>query len=89
MSSLHGTTAQVPLDPATSPSARLDDIAPDAPGESRISDLVGPAITFCLFIGVWYLIAMVLLPPHKRFLLPPPHRVITEGSSSPFSSAWH
>ncbi len=79
MSAPQGATAQVPLDPATSPSARLDDVAPDAPRESRLSDYVGPFITFCLFIGVWYLVATVLLPEHKRFLLPAPHRVISEG----------
>lgn len=79
MNALQGSTAQVPLDPATPPSARLDEFAPDAPKESRASDLVGPLVTFCLFIGVWYLVSMVLLPPHKRFLLPPPHRVIAEG----------
>lgn len=34
---------------------------------------------FVLFIGVWYLVSGVLLPPHKRFLLPAPHTVVAEG----------
>jgi NitT/TauT family transport system permease protein len=45
----------------------------------KISDYVGPAITFGLFIGVWYIISGVVLPEHKRFLLPTPHEVIDEG----------
>ena len=52
MSTLQGSTAQVPLDPATPPSARLDDVAPDTRDKNRASDLVGPLVTFCLFVGV-------------------------------------
>lgn len=45
----------------------------------RLIDLVGPAVVFVLFIGAWYLLALVVLPQEKRFLLPTPHRVIREG----------
>lgn len=45
----------------------------------RRSDLVGPLVVFVLFIGLWYLLSLVVLPPQKRFLLPTPHRVIREG----------
>ena len=39
----------------------------------------GPLVVFGIFIGAWYLVSGVLLPAHKRFLLPPPHRVVSEG----------
>ena len=41
--------------------------------------VVGPLAVFGAFIGVWYLVAGVLLPEHKRFLLPMPHTVVREG----------
>lgn len=46
---------------------------------NRTADLAGPLVVFAAFIGLWYLLADVLLPVHKRFLLPPPHRVVSEG----------
>ena len=45
----------------------------------RFSDYFGPAVVFGFFIAVWYLLANVILPQQKRFLLPSPHRVLTEG----------
>ena len=40
---------------------------------------IGPAITFALFIGVWYFFSFVLLSERRRFLMPPPHQVANEG----------
>jgi NitT/TauT family transport system permease protein len=37
--------------------------------------LVAPAVVFALVIAVWYLFAEVLMSPHRRFLVPPPHEV--------------
>lgn len=45
----------------------------------RLVTAAGPSAVFALFIGLWYLVSLVLLPEHKRFLLPPPHRVVSEG----------
>jgi ABC-type nitrate/sulfonate/bicarbonate transport system permease component len=45
----------------------------------RFTDFAGPAVVFALFIGVWYLLSLVILPQEKRFLLPTPHRVVREG----------
>lgn len=40
----------------------------------------GPAIiAFAAFIGVWYLISVVVLPSHKQFLLPRPDIVLTDA----------
>ncbi len=49
--------------------------------QQRISirDLIGPVVVFAMFIGFWYLLSSVLLPVHKRFLLPRPDQVITDG----------
>ena len=60
-------------------SASVDEIIHEDKDGFKISDYVGPAITFGLFIGLWYLISGVVLPDHKRFLLPTPHEVIDEG----------
>jgi NitT/TauT family transport system permease protein len=57
----------------------VDEIIHEQKDGFKVSDYVGPAITFGLFIGVWYLISGVVLPEHKRFLLPTPHEVIDEG----------
>ena len=56
-----------------------DDVIVDNREHVRASDLVGPAVVFALFIGAWYLLSTVILPEHKRFLLPTPHQVIKEG----------
>ena len=46
---------------------------------AAVSSAAGAAGLFAVFTGLWYLLSCVLLPPHKRFLLPPPHRVLTGG----------
>jgi NitT/TauT family transport system permease protein len=57
----------------------LEDTVPDRRERFTLTDYAGPAVVFVLFIGVWYLLSQVILPPQKRFLLPTPHRVISEG----------
>jgi NitT/TauT family transport system permease protein len=37
---------------------------------------VPPFLLFVAIMGVWYLVSYVLLDPERRFLLPPPHRVV-------------
>ena len=59
--------------------ATIDEIIPEQKDGFKISDYIGPIITFILFIGVWYLVSNVILPPQKRFLLPTPHKVIEDG----------
>ncbi|MEY4365761.1 MAG: hypothetical protein RLZZ305_1105 [Actinomycetota bacterium] len=49
------------------------------PGSARMTDIAGPVVVFVMFIGLWYLVSEVLLPSHKRFLLPAPHTVVREG----------
>ena len=38
---------------------------------------VPPFLLFAVVIGVWYLVSYRVLDPERRFLLPPPHRVVT------------
>jgi NitT/TauT family transport system permease protein len=41
-----------------------------------IATLVPPLVTLAVFMGIWYYVSYVALDPDRRFLLPPPHRVI-------------
>lgn len=43
------------------------------------AQMVGPVLVFFAAVGLWYLLSKVMLPPHKRFLLPSPDKVVTEG----------
>ena len=57
----------------------VNEVIVETPSRRRLSDFAGPAVVFALFIGIWYLLSTVILPPQKRFLLPTPHQVITDG----------
>lgn len=79
MNASNGIKVANTVDQSVPPSLRVDD-APRENGERNlVSDFAGPIVVFALFIGVWYLLSMRLLPPQKRFLLPTPHRVVEEG----------
>ncbi|WP_432825584.1 ABC transporter permease [Dactylosporangium sp. CA-092794] len=45
----------------------------------RVRRIAAPAVVFLLCVGVWYLLAEVLMPPSRRFLVPPPHAVWQES----------
>ena len=55
--------------------------------ESWASVWVPPLITFLVFLGIWYLVSMVLLDERRRFLLPPPHAVIQVSFFDSFNRA--
>lgn len=38
-----------------------------------------PVMVFMLVMGLWYLLTYLVLDPTRRWLLPPPHQVVTEG----------
>ncbi|MFT4125148.1 MAG: ABC transporter permease [Gordonia sp. (in: high G+C Gram-positive bacteria)] len=45
-----------------------------------------PILVFAIVIGIWYVISYGILDPGRRFLMPPPDQVITDGlfgSSAP------
>jgi NitT/TauT family transport system permease protein len=56
---------------------------PVSHGKSRIgriaSTVLPPLAVLGLFVGLWYLVSYVILSPARRFLVPPPHRVISVG----------
>lgn len=64
----------------TVPAVVLVETAAELPPVRRRRSLVGlalpPFLLFAAVIGVWYLISYKLLDPERRFLLPPPHRVV-------------
>jgi NitT/TauT family transport system permease protein len=69
--------------PAAVPTAAPQDLG-DAPPPRRrrkrpLIEVVGPLLVFGLLLGLWYLISYVVLEPQRRFLVPPPHRVL-QGS---------
>ncbi|WP_205718298.1 ABC transporter permease [Actinomadura sp. WMMA1423] len=41
--------------------------------------VVPPTLVLAAFVGLWYLMSYKLLAPERRFLVPPPHRVISVG----------
>lgn len=43
----------------------------------------GPLVVLVAFLGIWYFVSYVVLEPARRFLLPPPHVVITDGFLGP------
>jgi len=63
-----------------------DDLATDNPSLAQARparrdiarvDIWGPPLAvLALVIGVWYFVALVVLEPDRRFLLPPPHVVL-------------
>ena len=61
------------------PTRTIEEIIPDRRDRTSLTDFLGPLTIFILFIGAWYLLSSVVLPEQKRFLLPTPHKVISEG----------
>lgn len=67
--------------------AELAQLPPDAPraapGISRTrwfaTTVLPPVVLGSVLLGIWYFISYGVLEPRKRFLLEPPHRVLTEG----------
>ncbi|WP_374629187.1 ABC transporter permease [Frankia sp. AgPm24] len=38
-----------------------------------------PLVVLAVVIGIWYAVTYLALAPRRRFLLPPPHEVVTDG----------
>lgn len=50
------------------------------PGAGAIAArVVPPVVVAAVFLGVWLLITYVVLAPRRRFLMPPPQDVVTDG----------
>ncbi|NQV05470.1 ABC transporter permease [bacterium] len=46
---------------------------------TTMKNSVPPLLVFLVFLGFWYLMTYLVLDPGRRWLLPPPHEVVTEG----------
>jgi NitT/TauT family transport system permease protein len=57
----------------------VDEVVPDQKQRIAIRDYLGPVVVFAAFVGLWYFVADIVLAPQKRFLLPVPHKVISQG----------
>jgi NitT/TauT family transport system permease protein len=57
----------------------VDEVVPDQKQRIAIRDYLGPVVVFAAFVGLWYFVAEIVLAPQKRFLLPVPHKVISQG----------
>jgi NitT/TauT family transport system permease protein len=68
----------------TPPEVVVERAAPPTPPSKRVDliSIVGPIVVFGLFLSAWYG-GRLLLAPYKRFVLPPPHRIITKGFGEP------
>jgi NitT/TauT family transport system permease protein len=54
----------------------------------RLLSPAGPPVAvLVLAVGGWYLTSYLLLAPHRRFLLPPPHQVVRIGLLEPDNRA--
>ncbi|MGI9614839.1 MAG: ABC transporter permease [Acidimicrobiales bacterium] len=73
----------VATDTLASVSAVHDAAPPPAPPKNRAAELAGqigaPLVLGAAILGLWYLVSYGLLREDRRFLLRPPHQVITEG----------
>lgn len=67
---------------AAAPSGDQDDAPPQAgiatraPKKSRLSTILPPLVFSAVIVGIWYFFSYVALKPSRRFLLPPPQRVV-------------
>ena len=69
---------------ATDSAAGTDTETPKSEPVSRkrsrdIGGIAAPILVLLLVIGLWYLISYAFLDPGRRFLMPPPHQVVTDG----------
>lgn len=53
--------------------------APRAAGSSRWAVVWPPVLLGAVLLGLWYFVTYVVLDEQRRFLLPAPHEVISEG----------
>lgn len=49
----------------------------------KLRTVLAPFAVLAMVIGAWYLVTYAVLTPSRRFLMPPPHEVVTEGLLGP------
>ena len=48
-------------------------------GQGRWLERLGPVAVFAAFVGLWYLLHYVVMSDSRKFLVPPPHRVVDKS----------
>lgn len=77
------TVSPMPSIPAPAGAAELIAVEEDQPVRRRRGPLallrlaLPPFLLFAVVIGLWYLVSYKILDAERRFLLPPPHRIVT------------
>lgn len=69
-------------EPTAKPTAGPAPTAPPKRG-SRLSGWLPPLLVLAAILGLWYFITYGLLDEGRRFLMPPPHAVITDALLDP------
>lgn len=49
----------------------------------KLRTVLAPFAVLAMVIGAWYLVTYAVLTPSRRFLMPPPHEVVTKGLLGP------
>lgn len=76
-SSLRASNPTIAGDPGpVDPARRVDR---GASGRSVVAKFLPPIVMGLVVIGLWYFVSYVLLDEGRRFLLSPPHDVVSEG----------
>ena len=58
---------------------------PGRAARARLRGWLPPLAVFAVLIGIWYFISYVVLDAQRRFLMPPPHQVITDALLDPIA----
>lgn len=72
------TTTDSTSETATTPAAGTPTIKRRMPSR-KVIGVAAPLVVLVVVMGLWYLISYAFLDPGRRFLMPPPHQVITDG----------
>lgn len=65
--------------PVPDPTPSAPDGRPPRPRRGIVRRLLPPLGVLAIVLGIWYAFSYVLLRESQRFLLPPPHRVVSVG----------
>lgn len=71
------TTESAHVQPAT-PEANTERVKSRMQSR-KIIGVGAPLLVLLLVLGLWYLVSYAFLDPGRRFLMPPPHQIITDG----------
>ncbi|WP_327099642.1 ABC transporter permease [Nocardia vinacea] len=71
------------IETATAATVSESVVATAAARTFKLRTVLAPLAVLAMVIGAWYLVTYTVLAPSRRFLMPPPHKVVTEGLLGP------